>query len=207
MSACLGPIHYWLYHKIQLQESLTGALIAVLPSEKEKALTARLADTCGAVENRPLEEVIDSGNIHGWLQGQIAVAEARFAIAVTELQRDSLCQLEALKQKARQIGQRAPLADVKSPQEAYQKLNDVLLDGMPCDRVNEVLEQDDSHILWRQRTDLHKSYWEQAGGDAKNYFVLRDEWISGMLEGSGLVFERSGEQFSIRGRRKGNERY
>ena len=207
MSACLGPIHYWLYHKIQLQESLTGALIAVLPSEKEKALTARLADTCGAVENRPLEEVIDSGNIHGWLQGQIAVAEARFAIAVTELQRDSLCQLEALKQKARQIGQRAPLADVKSPQEAYQKLNDVLLDGMPCDRVNEVLEQDDSHILWRQRTDLHKSYWEQAGGDAKNYYVLRDEWISSMLEGSGLVFERSGEQFSIRGRRTGTERY
>ncbi len=36
MSAFLGPIHCWLYHKIQLQESLTEAMLYSISSEDDR---------------------------------------------------------------------------------------------------------------------------------------------------------------------------
>ena len=86
MSAFLGPIHYWLYRKIQLQESLTEAILySVRSEEKFTALQNSLEAKWGIVERGLLEQVIDNGNIHGWLQSQIGIAEKRFAAAVTEI--------------------------------------------------------------------------------------------------------------------------
>ena len=80
MSAFLGPIHYWLYHKILLQEELTRD-IALFAQEngyiKEDAYTY--------ADGRPLEEIIDKSNIHGWLHEYIHSAERRYARLVTDL--------------------------------------------------------------------------------------------------------------------------
>lgn len=95
MSAFLGPIHYWLYRKIQLQESLTEAMLSSISSEDDRtALENKLNTVYGIVERRPLEQVIDNGNIHGWLQSQIGIAEKRFAAAVTEILHNDTTQIE-----------------------------------------------------------------------------------------------------------------
>ena len=72
MSKFLGPIHYWLYEKIQLQERLVDRILTVNKEQHwHEGLEELLAESCGIVERQPLEEIIDTDNIHGWLQEQI----------------------------------------------------------------------------------------------------------------------------------------
>ena len=78
MSLFLGPIHYWLYGKIGNQEELTKRIAAYA---QQKNLID--SSTEYVRELSPLEEVIDEGNIHGWLQARIANAEMRYADLVT----------------------------------------------------------------------------------------------------------------------------
>lgn len=55
MSAFLGPIHYWLYEKIQKQESLTQRILqAGVPEQERPGILQTLGDACGKVETRPL---------------------------------------------------------------------------------------------------------------------------------------------------------
>lgn len=197
MSAFLGPIHYWLYRKIQLQESLTQALTSVLSEEERITLEKSLDAECGVVERRPLEEVIDNGNIHGWLQGQIAIAEKRFAFAVTTILKKDSNQVENLKQVAYQMGQGNPLPDTEDAQSIYRALNDVLLEGMPCDHVNQVLEQSEQRVVWNQTVDLHLPFWDEAGGNIENYYLLRNAFISGSLSGKPFNFQQVGKEFLI----------
>ena len=77
MSAFLGPIHFWLYHKIGNQELLTKEIAASAVSN------GWILDTDSYTKTLPpLETVIDEGNIHGWLQAQITDAETRYACLV-----------------------------------------------------------------------------------------------------------------------------
>ncbi|MBQ9991690.1 MAG: hypothetical protein IJP31_12270 [Lachnospiraceae bacterium] len=193
MSAFLGPIHYWLYNKIQLQEDFTKALL-----QSDPALYQELDSLCGEAERRPLEEVIDTGNIHGWLQGQILIAESRFALGITRLLDKSTADLKTLKAIACDFGSGRPIQAASAP-EVYKALQDLLLDGMPCDHVNQLEEQDDSHVTWRQAIDLHGSHWEKIGGNGAHYYELRTSLVSGMLKDSGFVFEKNGSVFTIKG--------
>ena len=198
MSAFLGPIHYWLYRKIQLQESLSEAMLSSILSGKERiALENKLNTTYGIVERRPLEDVIDNGNIHGWLQGQIGIAEKRFAAAVTEILHDDPTKIEGLKQVAYQLGLQNPLPAANDAQGIYRSLNDVLLEGMPCDHVNEILEQRAERVLWHQTVDLHLPFWDAVGGKIENYYLLRGAFILGSLSGSGFSFQQIDKQFLI----------
>lgn len=198
MSAFLGPIHYWLYRKIQLQEGLTEAVLSSIPSEEERiALENKLNTTYGIVERRPLEDVIDNGNIHGWLQGQIGIAEKRFAAAVTEILHGDPAKIEVLKQRAFQLGVHNPLLDSNDAQEIYRALNDVLLEGMPCDHVNEILEQSKQRVRWHQTVDLHLPFWDAVGGKIENYYLLRDAFVSGSVSGSRFSFQQIDGQFLI----------
>lgn len=197
MSAFLGPIHYWLYRKIQLQESLTQSMTSVLSEEKRIHLEKNLDAVCGVVERRPLEEVIDNGNIHGWLQGQIAIAEKRFATAVTKILKEDSSKIENLKQAAYQMGQKNPLPNSDDAQGIYRGLNDVLLEGMPCDHVNQILEQSEQRVLWSQTVDLHLPFWDEAGGDIEHYYLLRNAFISGSLSDQSFKFQQLGKEFLI----------
>lgn len=199
MSAFLGPIHHWLYRKIQLQEGLTQSLLEMaLPQERREVMRNKLAEACGRPESGPLERVIDTGNIHGWLQEQVSIVEARLAWLVTELLKEDPARLELLKETAAQFGREHPLPAEEDARAVFSAMNDVFLDGMPCDRVNEVLEQNEDHVLWHQTQCVHRPYWEQVGGDIANYYALRLGWIHGMLSGSGFVFQVDDHQFTIK---------
>ena len=78
MSAFLGPIHYWLYNKIQLQEELIKDIVFHGGKEQWQVFAdGSLAEKTINKELRPLNELIDVMNIHGWLQERVQDAEAR----------------------------------------------------------------------------------------------------------------------------------
>lgn len=188
MSAFLGPIHYWLFSKVQHQEEFTTDLLkAVLPNSEQPELQSAMASTCGKVETRPLDDCIDAGNIHGWLLEQVSIAESRFAFLVTKLLQSGRSDLEQLEQAAFLAGTKHAII-AEDAQTVYQELNDILLDGMPCDQVNEVVSQTPEQVVWRQTQCLHRGYWESMGSDVSVYNILRGKWISGMLKSSNLDY-------------------
>ena len=189
MSAFLGPIHYWMYGKMQFQEGLTQAILqAAAQRGWGDTWTQRLDAACGPADLRPLEESIDLGNIHGWLHGKIDAVEARFAVLVTELLREDPSRLDALADAAFRFGQAHAIGGGADAEGALKALDDLLLDGMPCDRVNEVVEQTGDKILWQRTRCVHREHWDRAGGDVAVYYTLRAQVIRGMLDGSGLRY-------------------
>jgi len=165
MSAFLGPIHFWLYNKIQFQESLIDELIRYASSQGWS--DSDLADKYGSKDRRKLDEVIDESNIHGWLQSRIHDAEGRYAALVLDVAGDQEDRLTALKQAAYDFGASQHLNAATAP-EAFHRLDDLLLDGMPCDQVNRVRESDDSRITWDRTMDLHSEFWQ---GHGDRYYV------------------------------------
>lgn len=187
MSKFLGPIHYWLYNKIQLQEEFIRRIAG------EKKAYQKYIST----EDRDLDELIDVSNIHGWLQGQIIDAETRYAQLVTEVLEGGEETADSLQKLAETFGREHALAADTDLSEAYQSFNDTLLDGMPCDRVNLLVDRDEDYMTWERTADLHSSYWEQAGGDPGIYYALRDAFIRGMLSNTDLEYSTAGNMSTI----------
>lgn len=201
MSAFLGPIHYWLFNKIQLQEKLVQSILAAGENiGAEPGLSEKVNAACGVVDTRPLEESIDTSNIHGSLQQKIQLVEARLAFVVTELlQKNPEC-LPKLEKIAYEFGKQHSAGPELNAQEGFQALSDRLIDGMPCDHVNMLLQQEEQVVSWRQTQCVHHAYWERVGGDVAVYYRLRTQMIKGMLAESGLQFiESENGVYEIRG--------
>ena len=194
MSAFLGPIHYWLYNKIQLQEEL----IQKIAEYGEKSGWAvfsekHLEEKTVNKELRPLNELIDVMNIHGWLQERVQDAEARYALLVTNILAEDPERLSDLEEIAFQFGKERALAPESDAADAYRKMDDSLLNGMPCDRVNVLTEQDVDRTSWQQEEDIHAPFWEAVSGDPKVYYQLRRKIMEGMLKDTKLHMDSSDE--------------
>ena len=167
MSLFLGKIHYWLFNKILWFEALEKEMIKLAKEEGIDIDTLRkpIVEKYGEeTKNLPLEEMIDTSNIHGWLQATIHSAEGRMA-ALTKIILEKEGSKEALEKlyiaqgvlaanEVRESG-----TDLKTAPEIYNSINDYILDGMPCDRVNEVLSSSDTEVIWTRTICVHKDIW------------------------------------------------
>ncbi len=179
MSAFLGPIHYWLYEKIGNQEKLTATLSA-------------LAEKRGWVQDAPielkelppLEDVIDEGNIHAWLQARIADGEERYANFIVNVLEEDPSRLEELKLQAFDFGRENAPKGAPDLEGIYKYFEDFFVNGMPCDRINQLTEQGETKLAWMMTRDIHGIYWPQE--DGTNYYILRKAVMDGMLEGTGF---------------------
>jgi hypothetical protein len=192
MSAFLGPIHYWLFNKIKIQNSLTEEIISYAKANTRKGnLKDEMDVMFGTVSISPLEDVIDTTNIHGWLQECVSTVEYRLAFSVTALIKEKEEVINDLKTIFFNYGVSLAkgLQDI-SAGKIYQQLNDTLLDGMPCDHANGIVSQEENEITWKRNVCVHKQYWSEVGGDIKNYYILREEFIKGFVKDSGLVFKK-----------------
>lgn len=76
MSLFLGKIHFWLFNKVLWFEGLEDEIIKLAQEEglNVKKLSVEINNKYGQkTENKNLEEIIDTSNIHGWLQNKIIV--------------------------------------------------------------------------------------------------------------------------------------
>lgn len=186
MSAFLGPIHHWLYNKVLWHEVLQQDILKLA---FEKGFNTDLLESenisrYGAPELRPLEEVIDGGNIHGWLQSKIESLEYRMANTITHLLKAQVLTLDELKGIYGENGKLAAkkIGDgLNQPDQIFKSIFDFQLDGMPCDRINNPVEGSEDHYKWVKRACLHTAYWEAVGGDVKVYNTLRDQWMNAFI--------------------------
>ncbi|NLD17139.1 MAG: hypothetical protein GX666_06075 [Tissierellia bacterium] len=180
MSLFLAPIHSIMYSKIKNQDKINSELISEFGDEK---LLLKVTNEVGSLPDGELADVIDTQNIHGWLQSQIDVVEKAFSLIVENLM-DNGVSKETLIKWFEDSGKKFDTAD--SGEELFGMFSGFYLDGMPCDRAIQPLELEDTHAKWVQNIDVHGKYWNDGG---ELYNELRCAMIRGMAENSGFEFK------------------
>ena len=88
MSLFLGKIHFWLFDKIKWFENLEEEVLKIAKERNmpvEEWISYANLNFGEKTPNKPLDEIIDESNIHGWLEGRINSAESRCAYYITNM--------------------------------------------------------------------------------------------------------------------------
>lgn len=196
MSAFLGPIHYWVYNKILVGENIQKEVLEFAKNRgiNVDSIKSKAYEKYGEPDYSNLEDVIDEGNIHGWLQGRIDSLEYRLASILTDILKENI-KIEEIKEVFKSNGKEVfeNIEDKSlSADGLFKVIFDNLVEGMPCDRVNLVEEESDEKVVWITTTCVHKRFWDAVGGDVNNYYILKDGWIEGFVSSSpkNFVYER-----------------
>ncbi|MBX9136475.1 MULTISPECIES: hypothetical protein [unclassified Clostridium] len=189
MSLFLGKIHYWLFNKVLWFQGLEDEIIEFAKTKGLDIdnLKSKINLKYGEkLPNKNLEDMIDTSNIHGWLQSKIHSAEGRMAAWTREiLSNDQDFILDMKKIYNKQGINAAKEAKVKfsiiTAEDIFNSMNDYILDGMPCDRVNEVVSSNNEVVEWKKRVCVHKEIWENEGISVDVFYDLRSEWIKAFV--------------------------
>lgn len=199
MSRMLGPIHHWLFHKIELFEELEKCLVTEFTHQFGSAVQTIVQENerrYGApVLGQSLEEIIQTDNIHGWLQGRITAAETRQAATLTKVFNQfgtsaRTTAEEVYRKHGRDCGRDAQSnKPVDSAPYLYRALHDYILDGMPCDQVNRMTLEEPDQVKWEHAECLHRRYWEEAEADLDFFYELRKIWTEQFIHEANPAFE------------------
>lgn len=192
MSLFLGYIHHLMYEKILFQEELLTSLLD-LTDEDEKISLSKDLDKEFPIEKGDLKDIIDEANIHGWLDERVRRSENRLAKTVGVLLKDF--DIEDLKNKFYDFGKSYESGD--TPGEAFNFITSKFLDGMPCDHSLMIVKNDEDEFVFEVVRDLHRDIWANYV-NPDLYWDLRDAFIGGSLENSGLKYEKIDETYVIR---------
>jgi len=192
MSAFLGKIHFWLYKKIRLviaREQLVLENATATLDDLAEELHETAISTYGAPldENIALEDVIDHGNIHGWLNNQIEVSTVREASFIKDLvdcggDEGIKAVLNAFAEQGFACGMvaRDELPEL-SPEMIYNVMQNYYLNGMPCDGGDTIVKSDENTHAWEGTHANQKVNWTKAGVDQKLMTKAYQEWFRGFV--------------------------
>ncbi|MDO5716296.1 MAG: hypothetical protein Q4Q17_00710 [Tissierellia bacterium] len=145
MSHTLGPIHYLMYDKIQFQDRITEYLLGDNPAFH------RLNEVMPPVSREDLATLIDTPNIHGWLSARIDVVESRLSYA--------LHATENAEEKLYAFGKKMGKGySYDSPDDVFEAIHGILLDGMPCDGALEAQGDEEGNLYLIEVEDVHAPY-------------------------------------------------
>ena len=189
MSLILGKIHYWLFNKVLWFEGLEGEIIKLAKDKgiDVEKLEAEINSKYGVkTPNKNLEDMIDTSNIHGWLQGKIHSAEGRMAAwtkVILENNQDYILDMRKVyeNQGVNAANEAKESLENINAETIFNSMNDYILDGMPCDRVNEVIDSSEESIMWKRRVCVHKNIWENEGILVDVFYELREHWINAFV--------------------------
>lgn len=187
MSKQLAPIHEGLHKKIVLFENIERLIVEKTDRQVgHKILVSRFGDY---LAEGHLVDLIDPNNIHGWLQNVIDTTETRQASLIYALMNADAKLLEKAKEAYYEMGlETGAFFNAESPIKLYTNLTTVLLDGMPCDRVNNIIKEDDSSIQWKTENCVHTDNWMNQGVEVALYYQFRSEFIKGFIKGNDQAY-------------------
>ena len=188
MSLFLGPIHHIMYGKIKFQDNLCEYIINGISEKTGEDFAVVVNEVISPLPKGELEDVIDESNIHGSLQAMVSTVESRLAFIVSEAIKRGYLSLEDVKIIAKKFGKQNSFDKDIKLEEAYQTIGARILNGMPCDRVEEVLVNDSKSVKWIDRIDIHKDYWNEVGRDSGDFYEIRSSLIEGLFEDTGIRY-------------------
>lgn len=189
MSLFLGKIHYWLFNKVLWFEGLEGEIIKLAKDKgiDVEKLEAEINSKYGVkTPNKNLEDMIDTSNIHGWLQGKFIVLKEEWLLGqkvILENNQDYILDMRKVyeNQGVNAANEAKESLENINAETIFNSMNDYILDGMPCDRVNEVIDSSEESIMWKRRVCVHKNIWENEGILVDVFYELREQWINAFV--------------------------
>ena len=189
MSLFLGKIHYWLFNKVLWFEGLEAKIIEL--AKNEGLNIYKLQDEINIkygekLPDKKLEDMIDTSNIHGWLQGKIHNAEGRMAAwtnIILSNNKDAILNMKKIyiEQGINAAKEAKTKLSNITAEDIFKSMNDYILDGMPCDRVNEVINSNSETVEWKRKVCVHKDIWKNEGISVDIFYNLRSEWINAFV--------------------------
>lgn len=193
MSLFLGNIHYWLYNKIMVQNALTNELIEKLDYEY---LKEELDEKYGQVPKGELEDIIDTSNIHGSLQSFIIIVENRLARVLREVIEKK--DIDRARSIAFDFGKRLQ-KDVEENREMkyyYEILNNIFVNGMPCDGANEIISEEEEKFLYRTRRDIFVEYYDTEELEMLHKDI-KSKLANGIFDGRNIIVNSLEEDYFL----------
>lgn len=191
MSMFLGPIHHWLYNKIEIGAERATAIEEAFKESfgsDAEALIAGVDESCPAFPTGlPLEDIIGDAQIHPFLMGLIRMIETREGALVkvfTDKFGDKAADVAvaAAKNFGQKIGEGAKGEIVAGDLESvFRTLYNQQLDGMPCDQGAQPDMQGDKLVI-HQSECLHSSNWQGAGAPIETMCKITGAWMEGFLK-------------------------
>lgn len=186
MKETLAPIHYVQHRRIQIQENLEHFLANIF--KKDAFLASLYRDFGAPSEDVDLGIQIDHENIHQWLESHVISHEKRMARLIYTILQETT--LEAVHLAHKEYGEQLGSAFQKEQRPftgegLYKVLQSILLDGMPCDKVNHMGDFSEQHLVFTSTKDLHGPYFQEAGLPSSLAQSLRGAFIEGFLKNLG----------------------
>lgn len=207
MSRFLGPIHYVVFNRIKTFEDLEKNIIDKIIESCDadiSTLVNQVYEEYGKpLGDEPLEELIDTDNIHGWLQNRIDVAESRHAALISNIlsvygDKAFHVMKSCYERQGAEAGLKAKEAqDMTTAPALYQGVYNYILDGMPCDQVNEVIINEENHVKWQVRNCLHRKYWKDEDENLNLFYQLREAWMTQFVSNANPQFIHHFEQKDV----------
>ncbi len=191
MSSFLMPIHeefFWKLKEVNERMNLLVSEGMLRWSEATEEAQWMAWEDYGQPLARhvQLDKVIDKENIHGWLHERLLRVECREAAFMAYL-------AERVGQEAYEMGKEIYFEDglregrieksrtgiVSSPLEIYKKLRYHLLNGMPCDQIDEVLEDSPEVCHIHKNTIPQREAWRRTNVDALQMEEMYLTWMKG----------------------------
>ncbi|HSR03462.1 MAG TPA: hypothetical protein VLM88_02630 [Proteiniclasticum sp.] len=187
MKEKLAPIHFVQHNRIKIQENLEIFLTDLFNLQEidEKSIALHGPRT----SDEALETQIDHDNIHGWLESHLVTNEKRLSILSKEIMKVNdenalhLAHAEYGKRLAESLKDKISFSN---GQELFGSLNAVLLDGMPCDKINSMVEADSVHLVWQSAKDVHSKYYEEQELPENLFLDLRNSFLTSFLHTIGI---------------------
>lgn len=191
MSKFLGPVHYMLFSKIVFQDNFC-MFLANKASEQDEMFIKDVEMNTFIIPNLDLSDMVDLNNIHGSLQDLIGEIEYKLVYVVNEIENRGIFTFDEILNMAKSYGNMIGKRDIGGKltlQDAYTFINSKLLNGMPCDKVQEVLENTETEIVWADKVDIHEVFWSNFDRNGKDFYKIRGNIIEGILENTNIHFE------------------
>ena len=193
MSMFLGPIHRWLYNKIQIgagrSEAIEEAFRTTFGSEADALIAGVNGKHAALPAGLDLEDIIGDSPIHAFLSGLIRMVETREGALIKTFvdsfgDRAVEIAIAAAVNFGMETGKRAR-GEIKpgNMETLYRALYDRQLDGMPCD-AGAKPELAGTTLRIRQTECLHSDNWRSVGAPLEIMCRITGAWISGFLKGA-----------------------
>ena len=188
VSAFLGPIHYWLFNKIQFMEERSFAVASYLQENGSKESASLKVNEYGdRLAGADLGEILGNNSIHNFLYGLISKVEI-FEAGLMELVKDEKFDevAKVVENHGRSTGQKLVEHKGSKPgnlEELYQLVADTQLEGMPCDPGAEVNLLDQNNMTYNHSTCNHIPNWEYTGCSNQKMCRIHNAWLGGFISG------------------------
>lgn len=190
MSLVVSIIHEKLFQNMKNLEDTSIELINKYADNKDGQ--AFIAKTEYLPKGK-LEEIIDTGNIHKWLSENLEKSEKNYANSMEFLLENKFVELEELIEVFYNKGKE--ISGVDTPLDLFRFLKGSSLDGMPCDRAVEILDEKDGYLMWSRSRDMHGMYWKDGG---ETFYMLRNAWLKGICDENDLVININNTIYEVK---------